>query len=265
MGLATKEPEWTTSGPVVSAEGTWTLETIDGHPCDLFQPAKPSPHKYTVLYLHGVHLNRLVDKRVFVEQFGKYGLNVVCPRTERSWWTDRICTEFSTKYSAQQFVMELVLPWIKQRLGCEPPRIALLGTSMGGQGALRFSYKFPNIFPIAAAISPAIDYQLRYDEGDVTIPQMYSDPEAARQDTALLHVHPLNWPRHQFFACDPEDTRWWDSADRLRMKLYSLGVPHTCDMETSGGGHSFEYYQLLAPTAVKFVFDALEQERLRLL
>ena len=121
------------------------------------------------------------------------------------------------------------------------PRLPL-GTSMGGQGALRLSYKFPDKFPIAAAISPAIDYQLRYNEGDETIPQMYPDPEAVRQDTATLHIHPLNWPRHQFFCCDPEDYRWWESANRLRMKLYSLGVPHVCDLETTGGGHGFDYY-----------------------
>lgn len=263
--MAAKEAAWTSNGPVVSSDGTWTLESIDGHDCDLFSPARPSPHRYTVLYLHGVHVNRLVDKRVFVEQFGKYGLHVVCPRTERSWWTDRLCAEFSAKYSAQQYLLEQVLPWIKTKIGAESPRIALLGTSMGGQGALRLSYKFPNLLPICAAISPAIDYHLRYDEGDATLPLMYADPEAARQDTALLHVHPLNWPRHQYFCCDPEDVRWWDSADRLKMKLYSLGVPHTCDMETSGGGHGFEYYDRMAPAAMKFLFDALEQERLRLL
>ena len=50
---------------------------------------------------------------------------------------------------------------------------------------------------IAVGVSPAIDYQIRYyDDGEVTIPQMYEDPEQARQDTATLHVHPLNWPRN---------------------------------------------------------------------
>ena len=62
---------------------------------------------------------------------------------------------------------------------------------------------------------------------------MYRDAEQARQDTATLHIHPLNWPRHQWFCCDPADYRWHDSADRLRMKLYSLGVPYECDLETT--------------------------------
>ncbi len=47
------------------------------------------------------------------------------------------------------------------------------------------------------------------------------------------------------------------------MKLYSLGVPHECDLETTGGGHGFEYYSRMAPRAIGFVAERLERERLR--
>jgi S-formylglutathione hydrolase FrmB len=241
----------------------WSTETLAGHPCDLYEPPDRNPHGFVVLYLHGVHLNRLSDKPVFVEQFAKRGLPVVVPFTQRSWWTDKICQEFDPRITAQQHVLTNVLPFIDERYGSKPPRIGLLGTSMGGQGALRFAYKFPNIFPVVAAISPAIDYHQRYNEGDETIPQMYPDPEAARQDTALLHIHPLNWPRHQFFCCDPTDFRWHESADRLRMKLWSLGVPHVCDLETSGGGHGFDYYNRMAEQAISFLYERLDEERRR--
>ena len=95
---------------------------------------------------------------------------------------------------------------------------------MGGQGALRFAYKHPKTFPVTAAISPALDYHLRLREGDETLAAMYPNSEAARQDTALLHVHPLNWPHHQFFCCDPTDERWWDGADRLRILPWGIDV-----------------------------------------
>ena len=244
--------------------GTWTEEVVAGHSCDVYLPPQRSEHGYVVLYLHGVHLNRLHGQQAFIDQFVRHGLAVVAPQTKRSWWTDKICREFDPQITAQQHVVRNVLPFIEQRLGAKPPRIALLGTSMGGQGALRFAYKFPDTFPVVAAIAPAIDYHKRYNEGDETIPQMYPDPEAARQDTALLHVHPLNWPRHQFFCCDPEDYRWWESCDRLRMKLWSLGVPHVCDLETSAGGHGFEYYNHMAERAVAFLVERLEQERRRM-
>ena len=48
------------------------------------------------------------------------------------------------------------------------------------------------------------------------------------------------------------------------MKLWSLGVPHTADLETKGGGHGFKYYNLMAETAVGFLAERLEQERRRL-
>jgi S-formylglutathione hydrolase FrmB len=243
--------------------GNWALETVGGHPCDVYEPPVRSPYGYVVLYLHGVHLNRLQDKAVFLEQFDRHGLAVVAPLTKRSWWTDKICLEFDAKISAERHVVENVLPFIEQRFGAKPPRIGLLGTSMGGQGALRIAYRHPRLFPVSAAISPAIDFHKRYNEGDETIPQMYPDPEAARQDTAILHIHPLNWPHHQFFCCDPEDYRWWDSADRLHMKLWSLGIPHEYDLETTGGVHGFDYYNRMAERAVGFLASKLDEERRR--
>jgi hypothetical protein len=76
-------------------------------------------------------------------------------------------------------------------------------------------------------------------------------------------VHPLNWPRNIYFACDPTDTRWHESADRLRMKLAALGIPFEADLETSGGGHGFEYYSRMAEPALSYVRQRLESERLR--
>jgi S-formylglutathione hydrolase FrmB len=191
-------------------------------------------------------------------------LRVLAPRTGRSWWTDRICPEFDPEVSAERYVREHVLGVVAERFGAQPPRVALLGTSMGGQGALRMAFKRPDLFPIVAALAPAIDYQWLFDEpeGDM-LREMYESAEQARQDTCILHVHPLNWPRNLWFCADPADDPWHDSAERLRMKLYSLGIPHECDLETSAGGHSWAYYNHMAPAALGFIAARLEQERLR--
>jgi S-formylglutathione hydrolase FrmB len=245
-------------------QGNWTIEFVGGHECRLYAPPRVNPLGYVVLYLHGVHLTKLDDKPGFTRAFDEHGLPVVAPVTQRSWWTDRICPEFDPQISAERHVLKNVLPFIDQRFSARPPQIALLGTSMGGQGALRFAYKHPNIFPVSAAISPAIDYHQRWNEpGEVTLHQMYRDQEQARQDTALLHVNPLNWPRHQFFGCDPADERWFESAERLQMKLSSLGIPHVYEFTLTAGGHSFDYYQALAPQAIAFLVERLNKERLR--
>jgi S-formylglutathione hydrolase FrmB len=246
-----------------SAITGWSTARVAGKDCDIYEPAKPNPHGFTIIYLHGVHGNRLIDNSAFTAEFAKHGLHVIAPQTGRSWWADRVCPEFDEHLTAEKHVRADVLSFIRERWNTAPPQIALLGTSMGGQGALRLAFKHPNTFPVVAGISPAIDYQLRWNEGDETLPLMYPDPESVRQDTATLHVHPLNWPRHIWFCCDPADRRWHESADRLRSKLVALGIPHVCDLETSGGGHGFAYYNRLAPAAIQFIADELEHERLR--
>lgn len=246
----------------------WSQIEVDGHPCQVYEPESPSPHGYTVIYLHGVHQKKLSEHPAFEREFDRHGLRVIAPTTKRSWWTDRICREFDPSITAERYILDRVVLFIAERWGAAPPRLALLGTSMGGQGALRMAYKHPNVFPTVAAISPAIDYYIRMEQtrrGDETfgtLHEMYRDPEDARQDSATLHIHPLNWPRNQFFCCDPND-EWWNSCDRLRMKLFSLGVPFECDLDTAAGGHGFEYYSHMAARAVGFLAQRLEQERLR--
>ncbi len=243
--------------------GHWTTDEVAGHPVDIYEPTTNNGHGFVLIYLHGVHLQTLHDQDAFCTQFEQYGLPVVCPQTKQSWWADRICPEFDSEITAEKYVLDHILPYIERRWQATPPSIGLLGTSMGGQGALRFAYKYPRQFPVVAAISPAIDYHLRMKEGDAVLSGMYRNVEQARQETALLYVNPLNWPRHQFFCCCPEDERWFESADRLQMKLGSMGIPHDYDLETVGGGHGFAYYNLMAARVVGFIAERLDQERRR--
>jgi S-formylglutathione hydrolase FrmB len=248
-----------------NAAGIWSSIDLAGHTCRVFEPAQPSSHGFVVVYLHCSESASLRGYPAFVSEFERYGLRVIEPVTRRSWWTNRIWPEFDAQISAESFVLDHVVPYVAARWDARPPRLALLGVSMGGQGALRMAYKYPHVFPTVAAISPAIDYQKSIVEGvDPGLDFLYRDAEEARQDTALLHIHPLNWPRNQFFCCDPSDHRWHESADRLRMKLASLGVPFECDLDTEAGGHSFEYASHMARRAVGFLSERLESERLRI-
>jgi len=247
-----------------SSSGKWSEDTVAGHTCRVFEPATASPHCYTIVYLH-CHLSAsLRGYPAFTREFEHHGLRVIEPVTGQSWWTDRIWPTFDANLSAEKYVLDHVVRYAAERWNALPPRLALLGVSMGGQGALRIAYKYPNVFPTVAAISPTIDFQKRIEEGiDPILDHLYRDAEDARQDTATLHIHPLNWPRQQFYCCDPADVRWHESVDRLRMKLWSLGVPFECDLETTGGGHGFEYASHMAEPAVSFLAKGLEQERLR--
>ncbi len=230
---------------------------VAGHRCELFEPPRRHPLGLVLIYLHGVHLGSLRDQPPFVEQLVRFGLRLIAPVAGPTWWTDRICREFDLQWTAEHFVREQLLEFLARQWDAAPPRIGLFGTSMGGQGALRIAYKHPRRFPVVAAIAPAIDFQIRYHEGDPIIQAMYPDAEAVRQDTATLYVHPLNWPRFQFFCCDPQDHRWIESAERLQMKLQSLGIPHQCDLEASAGGHGFAYYNYMAERTISFLVESL--------
>ncbi len=131
------------------------------------------------------------------------------------------------------------------------------------------SYRNPSRFPVVAAITPKIDFHLLVNDSHEIPSSIYEEEEYARQDTAILHIHPLNWPRQQFFCCDPADP-WFDGSDRLRMKLGSTGIPFEFDLETSVGetttaGDVDAYLRRMAPRVVEFVSQRLEMERMRLI
>jgi len=241
--------------------GAWQSVDVAGKTCDVFEPSRRGP--FALLHLHGVGMETLAGNAVWTELLEQRGLACVCPHGKRSWWTNRICREFDERLTAERHVLDNVLPFIRDRWGVAPPAIGLAGISMGGQGALRLAMKHARIFPVVAAVSAAIDYQNWYGEG-MTIDEMYPDREAVRQDTATLHVHPLNWPRQMLFAIDPTDEAWFDGNRRLHEKLAALGIPHEHDLTTQAGGHSWDYFNSMARRVIEFVSRGLETESRRL-
>jgi len=135
---------------------------------------------------------------------------------------------------------------------------------MGGQGALRLAFKHPQLFPVVAGISSALDYYEHYGQGS-TIDAMYTSKEQCRQDAALMHVPPTGYPAHIFFCIDPADARWFRGNDRLHEKLNALGIPHEVDLTTTAGGHSWDYFNHMAERTIRFVYAGLEKESRRLL
>jgi S-formylglutathione hydrolase FrmB len=225
-----------------------------------------------LIYLHGVRERWLQEIRGLRDLIEEARLPVIAPRSGRSWWLDHIVPAFDPQITPERFVVDRVVAEVGRRFDVAPPGIALIGTSMGGQGALRIAYRHPNTFPVSAAIAPAIDYHAAMREAHFredgtfydTLWEVYGDVERARQDTAILHVHPLNWPRHQFFACDPDDEHWYDGSVRLQSKLVALGIPHVAMLEPRGGGHDPVYYDRIAPDVMAFVLDRLDQESRRI-
>jgi S-formylglutathione hydrolase len=243
--------------------GTWTRADIAGKPADVYEPPGGRP-RFGILYLHGAGLETLVEKPTFTHLFDELHLGCVCPHGMRSWWADRVCAEFDPRLTPERHLLDNVTPYFARRWGLGPRSVALLGISMGGQGALRLAFKHAELFRAVAAIAPALDYHEVHGQG-TPLDAMYDSREQCRQDTAILHINPTSFPPHLFFCIDPDDRVWHRGNDRLHEKLSALGIPHEIDLTTRAGGHSWDYFNHMADRAVRFLSAGLEQESRRLL
>lgn len=244
--------------------GTWSTLALGGKPAEVYDPPGPDRPRFGVLFLHGVGQESLRNQPAFTRWFDEFRLACVCPTGHLSWWADRVWPEFDPQLTAEKYLLQSVLPFFEERWGLRSRSIGLLGISMGGQGALRLAFKYPQLFPVVAGISSAIDHYELYGLG-YSLDAMYDSKEQCRQDSAPLHVHPSNQPGQIFFCIDPDDTDWFRGNDRLHEKLSALGVAHEIDFTTRAGGHSWTYFNHVAERAVRFLNAGLEQESRRLL
>ncbi len=244
--------------------GTWTQHEVAKHRVEVYHLAEGQPPRFVILYLHSGGLESLAEHPTFTQAFDELHLACVCPQGGLTWWADRLCAEFDTVLTPERWLLEHVIPFVTEQFGGAPPTLGLLGVSMGGQAALRLAFKYPKQFPVVAAISPSIEFHNWYGLG-YALDEMYDSKEQARQDTALLHVQPAHYPSHIWFRVDPTDRDWWRGCDRLHEKLSALGIPHQCDLTTQAGGHSWTYFNSVAPEAIRFLYAGLAELARRLL
>ena len=155
------------------------------------------------------------------------------------------------------------LPRFLAAQGERDSSLAVFGVEMGGQGALQLAYRHARQFPVVAAISPKIDFDDWHGEG-TSLDQLFPDRESARQATATLHIHPLDWPRHQLLLCDPADIYCRDGVEILASKLSSSGIPYDSDFATSHGGYGWNYANAMAHRVIDFLTAAQDQESRRI-
>jgi len=241
----------------------WTRISIGDHPADVFVPPGGDASK-PVLFLHPVGVESLAENAAYTSAFARFGLGCCLPITGRSWWTDRLCPEFDLGRSAEAHLRQFVVPWMREtwQLGSKP--IAVAGISMGGQGAVRLAFRFPAEFPIAGSLAGAFDFHEWHGRGS-PLDAMYRSREAARQDTAILHLDSHRAPPHLWFACDPTDAEWFRGNDRLAEKMRATGVEFAADLTTEAGGHSWAYFDAMAKPLAEFLAGALAKQGRRLL
>src|SRR6516162_4244766 len=108
--------------------GTWTVVDLAGKPADVHDP--PARPRFGLIYLHGVGLFTLPDRPAYTSLLAELNLACVCPHGQRSWWADRVCTEFDPRLTPERYVLNEVVPFVERRWGLGPGAVGLFGVSM---------------------------------------------------------------------------------------------------------------------------------------
>ena len=251
-----------------NASTNWTCYSVAGHSCELFTPSTIVEPGRMILYLHDLQEHTPKDFPALQKALEFAGLPVLAPRIGRSWGLQQTLTRFDAAMSAENYILGPILKECHRIIGECRGGVGLLGYDMGGQAALRLAYRHPGKFPIAAAIAPAIDFHLsmrhghNWIDGELydTLWEIFDEPEQARQETAVLHIHPLNWPRHQWFVSSRNDERWHDGAVRLSSKLIALGIPHTAIIDEN---NNEDILSTFVDDAIEFIMKSLDSEARR--
>lgn len=235
----------------------WTRVTIEGKAADVFDP--PGALPFALVYLHSLRLESPATDPTFTAALRSRRLRCVAPHGGACWWADRLCPAFDATLTPERFLLDALVPWAEAEWKLGPRAVALAGSEMGGQGAVRIALKHPERFPVAASISGAFDCQEWYGRG-TPLDDMYESRERCRLDTAVLHVGDV-WPRHLWFRCSPNDAACYRGNDRLHEKLAAMGVPHACDLDTPDTPDTNGAVEAM----LAFVADALAKESRRLM
>jgi Putative esterase len=243
--------------------GTWSVHELGGHRADVYDPPGRAP-RFGVLYLHAADGATLVDRPAFTHWFDELNLGCVCPHGGFCCWVDRVCPDFDAMITPEKYLLDVVVPFLLARWTLSSRALGLLGVEMGGQGVLRLAFRHPERFAVVSALSPAIEYDRLHGRG-TPLDEMYDSREQCRQDTAILHIHPVQVPRHIFFCCNGADPDWLRGCDRLHEKLSALGVAHQCDLGAHPEISRSAYVEANAERAVRALTAGLEQESRRLM
>ena len=234
--------------------GNWVRTTVGGHLVEAWVP-ESSPFTDAILFFHDLDAPAPSEREDWRPLIEASPVPVICPLAGRSWWLS-VPTPTFPEGGPLGWVRSEIVPWMEQTWQVQPPRIGLIGIGMGGNGALNLSYRGARQFPVVAAISAGIDFHL-YQPSESALSAVFETVEAARQETATLHLHPLNWPLFQRIACDPHDPHWLDGCERLASKLGSSGIPFDRDFQTTTRGDRKLYDSQQLRTSIEYVLKNL--------
>jgi S-formylglutathione hydrolase FrmB len=247
--------------------------------CVLLPPSYDSnaTQRYPVLYfLHGLGENEqvllnsggllMVQDLRDQKQIGEF--LIVTPSAGRTFYVNS--SDGKVRY--EDFFIREFIPYIEShyriRVGRRTRGIA--GISMGGYGALRFAFKYPQMFGAVSANSAALLKDLPKvqlsDSQETTLSRLLGSSFGSPFNRAfwernnpftLAQSGPRPTGLHIYFDCGTEDDYGFNvGAQAFHDLLVSRAIPH--EFYLYPGGHNWEYFAQHFPASLEFQSRAFE-------
>ena len=224
-----------------------------------------APHPYkTVWLLHGLSGDESAWMRyTSIERYAKeYGLAVIMPDAERSWYTN---TAYGMNFFS--YITEELPELCRKAFGCLSERredTIVAGLSMGGYGALKVALTYPERYGTCISLSGSLDItrkgrSYRLEEWrsifgfDI---ESALELEGSEHDLFALAERNKNGGKpfpELYLWCGLEDSLIGANRD-FDAHLSRLGVPHV--FTSSEGDHSWRFWDMHIKNALRWKFGS---------
>jgi pimeloyl-ACP methyl ester carboxylesterase len=141
-------------------------------------------------------------------------------------------------------VSELIPFCNRLGLGRSPQRIGVMGISMGGYGALLLAEKYPRLFAVVAAISPAV--WTSYDQARAANAGAYASAEDFAADDAVTHTGALA-------GLPVRVATGYDDPFYPGVQALARALPRGAVVDFGPGCHSGPFFLQQEPPSLEFV------------
>lgn len=246
--------------------------------CALLPPGFDA-HKtksFPILYLlHGLGDNEqtlintgiwnMVEELQAQKQIGDFV--IVTPRGGRTFYINaKASGAKQTASNYEDFFLKEFIPQIEKKFhsGGARSRRAIAGISMGGFGALRTAFKYPQMFSAVAAHSAALIEKLPRGAENTPVGMILGpvfgspfDPAYWESQSPFAFAKTANLSGLKiYFDCGDQDSYGFDTGARsLDALLTKRKVPH--EFHLYRGGHDWSYFAAHLPQSFQFVSKTL--------
>ncbi len=210
----------------------------------------------TLLLLHGLSDDKSIWSRyTCIDRYAmEYGIAVVCPTAEKSFYTDM---KYGDKYYT--YISDEVLRIARQFLPLSDKRedTFIAGNSMGGYGALKIGLKNPDKFAAAAGLSSVADVQSFIDERRPDLKELiFGSNEKIADEENLFALADMYKDRAQnpriYMGVGFQDYMYKENV-RLKEHFEKLGYDFT--YRESEGGHNWKLWDEYIQYVLKWIFE----------